>query len=140
MITIPGQPQGKARARTVNRNGITRTYTPQKTSDYESLIALCYKAQGGGYHPYEPIQLHIQAYYEIPKSWSRKIMAAAINGERLPAVKPDCDNVIKIVADALNGIAYRDDKQIISVSMTKYYSQEPRLELYLQEYIKAPPL
>ena len=50
-------------------------------------------------------------------------------GEIRPTIKPDLDNCVKIVADSLNGIAYKDDSQIVSVVADKYYSDTPRLEL-----------
>lgn len=129
MIIIPGQPQGKARARIISHNGINRSYTPKQTTEHERLIALCYRAQGGKYHADKPIKLTVAAFYNIPKSWSKKAIKEAEIGLILPTVKPDCDNCIKIIADALNKIAYEDDKQIISISIHKYYSHEPRLEI-----------
>ena len=50
-----------------------------------------------------------------------------------PAKKPDCDNIAKIILDSLNGIAYADDKQIISLSVEKYYGDTPKVCLILQE-------
>lgn len=131
MIIIPGQPQGKARARTVTRGGVVRSYTPPKTADYEKMVAFCYRTQGGRYYSDDPVRLHIAAFYEIPKSWSRKKRDEAAASDLLPTVKPDCDNCIKIIADALNGVAYADDKQIISVNLTKRYSREPRVEVHI---------
>lgn len=50
-----------------------------------------------------------------------------------PTKKPDLDNIMKCVTDALNEIAYQDDKQIVSASIEKYYSEEPRVEVAIME-------
>jgi Holliday junction resolvase RusA-like endonuclease len=50
-------------------------------------------------------------------------------GKIRPAKKPDADNIMKAIADALNGIAYKDDSQIVNVTITKWYSDTPRVEV-----------
>ena len=128
-IIVPGKPQGKARARTVTRANRTHSYTPQKSIDYERLIAVSYKSQRGGYFAREPVNLIVAAFYPIPKSWTRLQIESALNGDTVPTTKPDCDNCLKIVADALNGVAYEDDKQIVSATITKHYCHSPRIEV-----------
>jgi len=51
----------------------------------------------------------------------------------LPIKIPDTDNIIKIVADALNGVAYRDDAQIVRVEASKFYGEKPRLFIRIEE-------
>jgi Holliday junction resolvase RusA-like endonuclease len=46
-----------------------------------------------------------------------------------PTKKPDADNILKLVADALNGLAYVDDKNIVTAHAHKVYSDRPRLEI-----------
>lgn len=48
-----------------------------------------------------------------------------LQGKILPTKKPDCDNIAKIICDALNGVAYKDDKQIVQLLVSKVYSVEP---------------
>lgn len=134
IITIPGKPMGKQRPR-VTKAGIT--YTPKETVSYENLIKYCYM-QSYGDTTYvtpsnRPIKMRINAYFEIPKSTSKKkaeLMRAEI--ER-PTKKPDVDNIVKIICDALNKLAYRDDSQIISCEVNKYYSDNPRVEVEIWE-------
>lgn len=57
----------------------------------------------------------------------------ALNGEHRPLTKPDIDNVIKVICDALNGIAYKDDTQIIKVTAEKFYSDEPKVIVEIEE-------
>ncbi len=52
-----------------------------------------------------------------------------LGGKILPAKKPDIDNVVKAVLDALNGVAYRDDTQVIELHVRKSYSEKPRVEV-----------
>lgn len=63
-------------------------------------------------------------YFSIPKSYSKKRRMNCINGIEKPNKKPDIDNVLKNVLDALNKFAYEDDTQVISVVCQKYYTEE----------------
>ena len=56
-----------------------------------------------------------------------------LNGELLPAKKPDIDNIAKTVLDALNSVAYRDDTQVVELQLRKQYSEKPRVEIYMEE-------
>lgn len=133
VFTVPGNPQGKARARTVGKNGHVHSYTPDNTVLYENLIKTCYLNAGGGiYNNKEPVGLSVIAYYPIPKSTSKKDRAKMLERELLPTKKPDADNVLKVVNDALNGLAYSDDSQICVESIEKYYDLAPRLEIIIE--------
>lgn len=122
----PGKPQGKARARTVRVNGITRSFTPDKTVMYENLIKMCFLEEYGqaGFLFGEniPVSMHITAFFGIPASTSRKKAACMARNELLPTKKPDADNIAKVVADALNGVAYKDDTQVTDLHVEKRYS------------------
>ena len=74
--------------------------------------------------------MRIQAFYEVPKSCSKVRRTANVKrGELLPAKKPDIDNIVKAVLDALNEVAYRDDTQVVELQVRKQYSERPRLEI-----------
>ena len=75
----------------------------------------------------------IRAFFEIPKSWSKKKQALASDGEIKPTKKCDIDNIVKSVLDALNGVAYKDDKQVVCIYSTKKYSCMPRIEIDVKE-------
>lgn len=123
-FVVESKPQGKARARTFYdpRADKMRSVTPAQTRSYEDLIRWSYKAAGGQYMGEKYIFVRITAYYPIPKSWSKKKKKEAIEYIIRPTTKPDCDNTIKVVLDALNGVAYYDDKQVVSVSCEKLYT------------------
>lgn len=123
-FTIPGDPVGKGRprfGRTKNRG--VHTYTPDKTAKYEALVARCYRAAIGYTIKYASIGIEINAYFPIPKSYSRKRVQDIMEERELPTKKPDCDNIVKIILDALNGVAYTDDKQVVDVRCRKHYAR-----------------
>ena len=129
-FTVPGKPQGKARPRLNTYTG--RTYTPSKTGAYEKLIALCFK-QAGGKKLDGAIRIDIKAYYPIAKSHTKKNKAAMESGEIKATIKPDVDNVAKAVLDALNGLAFDDDKQVVRFEVSKRYDHEARVEVEVKE-------
>jgi Holliday junction resolvase RusA-like endonuclease len=121
-FTIPGPPKGKARPRVVSGHA----FTPNDTVVYENAVRMAYKAAGGGMME-GPLAMVVIACFQPPKSVSKKKLAAMLAGEIRPTKKPDTDNVLKIVADALNGVAYRDDAEIVSAHVAKVYEREPRV-------------
>ena len=135
-FTVEGKPQGKARARTFydGRAEKMRSVTPMQTRSYEDLIRWSYTAAGGEYMGEKVLTVDIQAFYPIPKSFSKAKRSAAAGSSYLrPTTKPDCDNIIKVVLDALNGVAYYDDKQVVCVSCNKYYGERGYLLITVEE-------
>lgn len=135
-FSIPGPPQGKARPRVVRaKSGISLTYTPDKTVAYEELVRIRYKAAAQGFRFPDDAQVGIQivALYPVPKSKSKKVKAAMLAGQINPTKKPDCDNIVKIICDALNGIAYKDDAQVTLVQIRKKYADVPKTDVRLWE-------
>ncbi len=126
IFTIPGPPKGKARPRIVRNHGKVHSYTPNATVAYEELVRIRYlQAEGGTIKLQGPIEIIITAGFPIPKSASIRKREQMLRGEILPTKKPDCDNIEKIVCDALNGIAYRDDAQITEAHVRKVYVDGP---------------
>ena len=89
------------------------------------------------YAPYKFMPFEIEAYFSVPKSASKKKRAAMLTGDIRPTKKPDMDNILKTVADALNGIAYRDDSQIVRAIVDKYYDTAPRLIVTITALLSA---
>lgn len=106
---------GKQRPRSSTRNGVTRTYTPRKTKDAEQVIRDQWLAQvGTKWERFEgPVAVHVECYRQLsqsnPKYWAG----------RCDLSKPDADNVLKTILDALNGTAWADDAQIVDVRFQK---------------------
>ena len=127
-LEIPGKPMGKQRP----KFGKGFTYTPQKTVDYENYVKLIFQQKYGQPNLTGQIKADIKVYFDIPQSTSKVKKAEMLQNTVRPTKKPDCDNIAKIILDSLNGIAYADDKQIISLSVEKYYSDTPKVYLILQ--------
>lgn len=79
------------------------------------------------------LDMRIMAYYGVPKSVSKKKKALMLEGKIRPTKKPDMDNVMKIVADSLNQVAYKDDTQIVDAQCRKFYSVKPRIEVIIKQ-------
>lgn len=129
-FTILGQPVAKGRPR-VTRWG---SYTPEKTVNYENLVKFSYIEK---YKDEEVLDsalaIDIRFCFQIPKSTSKRNRELMLKGEIRPAKKPDIDNCIKSITDALNTIAYKDDNQIVEVVAHKWYSDEPRADVVIKE-------
>ena len=127
-LIVPGEPvaQGRARITTIGRH--PRVFDPKKSAEYKSYVRhLANKIKG---RPLEgPLVMKCDFYKGVPKSWSEKKRQQALAGLIKPIGRPDCSNYLKGVEDALNGIAYLDDSQLVLVHVTKQYSLEPRAEI-----------
>lgn len=133
-FTIPGEPQGKGRPRVVRNGSFTKTFTPEKTATYENLVKLEFQRQCPTlWIPSAPICMNIAAYFSVPKSDSNRKRRYKIGGLIRPTKVPDTDNIAKIIADSLNGMAYSDDSQIVCMTIEKYYAENPRVEVEIEE-------
>lgn len=120
---VPGKPIGKQRPK-FNRK-TKNTYTPKETRDYETLVRTCYMQKYSNKEPIQaktPVEVEIYAYFKIPKNTTKKQKVLIENNKLFPTVKPDADNVSKIILDALNGLAYYDDNQVIDLTIYKHYA------------------
>lgn len=128
-LTIPGPPMGKQRPR-VCKYG---TYTPEKTVNYETLVRELFIIKNYGRQLEGPLVIEVRAYFNIPKSTKKIDVFGMLNGLIRPTKKPDIDNILKIIGDSLNGLAYHDDSQIVAAVVQKCYSDEPRVEFEIWE-------
>lgn len=122
---VPGKPTGKQRPKFNKKT--KNTYTPKETRDYETLVKTCYKQKYGNKEPIPaktPVEVEIYAYFKIPKSMPKKQVKLIENNELFPTVKPDADNISKIILDALNGLAYYDDNQVVTLRIDKCYAKD----------------
>ena len=131
IFTIVGKPRAKQRPR-LTKTG--HAYTPQETLNYEIWVKESYLKEYPKHHLLEDeLVAKLTAYYPIPKSKSKKVQEMMEEDEIRPQTKPDLDNIAKSVLDALNGVAYRDDSQIVELSVYKKYSDRPRVEVVIYE-------
>lgn len=120
-FVVPGRPRGKGRPRFARAGNYVRTHTPEETASYENLIALEYQAAGGRVMD-GPVIVTVSAKFAPPKSTSKKNRMAMLHGEIVPNCKPDADNILKAVLDGLNGVAYKDDTQVVFAAVSRKYS------------------
>ena len=121
-FTIPGKAVAKQSFR-YTRDG--RKYTDKEVKGYANWVRLCFERAYPEHLPSmffeKPLKVRIQAFLEVPKSFSNKKRGLALDAKIRPTVKPDTDNISKNIKDALNGIAYPDDKQVVSETIEKFY-------------------
>ena len=143
-LVIPGEPVGKQRPKVFpmrTRTGliIRRGVTPERTVNYEVLIRELFAVRYPGFQPLEgPLMLTIEAFLGIPKSASKKKRAAMESGSVLPEKRPDFDNLAKTAADALEGVAFRNDSQIAEAVIRKRYSTAPRMRITIRPVADCP--
>ena len=132
---ILGEPEGKGRPRFRRAGQYVTTYTPDKTVAYENLVKLEYRRQCDDYMFAEGVALDVRitAYYGIPKSTSKKKRADMETFKIRPMKKPDTDNVVKVILDSLNSIAYKDDVQVVDCQVRKFYGATPRVVVTIQD-------
>lgn len=131
-FTVEGMVKPKERPRTRQINGHIQTYTPKGTREYELRVKAAYP----GFKTFtdgEYLSVHIDAYYPIPKSTSNANRVLMLSGRVRPTKRPDLDNIAKSICDALNGVAYKDDSQIVKLTVAKYYSDVARAEIRISE-------
>jgi Holliday junction resolvase RusA-like endonuclease len=130
-LTTNIDPVAKARARTAVRNGVVRSYTPERTQVAQDTIkALLEPYRDQCFPPHIPIKLTC-TFYRHKSIWLPK-------KEHLPFRKPDLDNFLKLLLDSMNGILVADDAQITSIVMSKRWSSngEGYITVRLEEDIE----
>ena len=136
MVTfkVDANPVGKQRARYAKRGNFVQTYTPDKTRNYESLIKeAAIQAMGSNEILETPVNLYLYIRAPIPQSYSKKRSEACLNGSEKPIKKPDASNVLKSVEDAMNGVVYKDDSQIVNIHVSKVYSSLAGVDVCVKE-------
>ena len=131
---VYGQIQPKQRPRFNHITG--RTYTPSKTHKYEDAVKAAYLAKypSGMWvtNKEQPISADLEFHFQTPESWSKKKKASHIGTYCLKSI--DLDNCYKACTDALNGVAFPDDSQIVRINMvSKVWDEEEYVSIRLTE-------
>lgn len=136
------EPKGKGRPRTrivkTGRRSFAQIYTPKDTREYEQTIRDAYDAAAfdHNWEPYAehvPIRICVECGMSIPKSTSKRKREAMAFHLLYPTKRPDTDNLVKSVMDALNGLAFHDDAQIVELKVLKVYADPPYVRVSLSE-------
>lgn len=124
-FTIMGKAKPKQSVK-FTRNGIK--YTPKDVVNYANWVRTCFYEK---YPNHLPSMLEgyyldvcIKVFFKVPDSFSKKKRELALSGLIRPSIRPDWDNLAKNIDDALNGIAFSDDKSIVDGQVHKYYAEE----------------
>ena len=130
---VPGDPVPKGRPRFARRGTFVQTYTDAKTIEYETRVATKERQEIGSS---EPLKGHLNVFlylrYTIPPSYTKKRKEGCLNGFEYPK-RIDLDNVYKSITDAMNGIVYVDDSQIVETHIFKCYAEEAGANIMVQE-------
>lgn len=127
------EPIQQARPRVTRMGRGIRLYDPQKVSVYKKQLGLMAKDMYKAEPLVGPLELRIKFYRPIQKSISRKEHKRRADGISRPVVKPDLSNYLKAFEDGLNGIIWKDDASIVHEEIDKYYSDNPRIELEIED-------
>lgn len=131
-----GRPQGKARPRFTRMGKYVRTYTPQKTVDYERLVRQSFLTQLGKKSRIDEeninLSVKIIAHFKPNKSESKKKAKYLVENKIGFNKKPDCDNIAKVILDALNGVAFNDDNNVTELEVIKFYDIEDKVEVEIE--------
>lgn len=134
VFTVFGNPTAQKRHRSVRMGGFLRQFDPSG-ADKADFLSMCLKNK-----PVAPIvsgiNLTLKFYFQRPKSHFRSGKQSHLLKPEIPnfhTSRPDVDNLTKFVMDALNGIYWKDDSQIHSITVEKKYSDIPRTEIEIVE-------
>lgn len=133
-LVINEIPQPQPRPRLTIRGMYPHAYEPKSITEYKRLVANKYRSEHKQQLPLSgALSVDVRFYRPIQKSISKIERQRRLLGESLPTVKPDIDNYVKAILDALNGLAFQDDSQIAVLYARKIYSDKPRTEIEITE-------
>lgn len=136
-FTVAGAPVAKGRPLASRTPTGVRMRTPEKTAAYERRVkATAIVAMSGGRVFARPVRLDVSIVVPIPASWSKARKQKARTGEICATKKPDADNVLKAIKDAMNDVVYADDAQVVAITLSKAYGDDPRVEVVVSEIDK----
>jgi len=132
-FTVDGDPIPKGRPRFARRGHFVQTYTDAKTIDYETHVAMKARHAIGASDPLKgALTVFLYLRYGVPTSYSKKRKEACLRGVEYPK-KVDLDNVYKSITDAMQGIVYLNDSQIVEAHITKVYAETAGANIMVQE-------
>lgn len=130
---VPGTINGKGRPRINSYTGTV--YTPTKTKDYEYLIEQYFLLKYPKFKPLEGrIAVNIIATFNIPKNVKKQDINKMLERTISPTKKPDIDNIVKVILDAMNKFAFNDDIQITKLNVEKVYGTEEKIYISIEEF------
>lgn len=134
IFIVPGAPVGKGRPRAFRRGNGIAMHTPEKTANYEALVRMAASQAMSGRAPFDgAVSASIEIEITPPASWSQRKREQAIAGDIRPTTKPDIDNTMKSIFDAISGVVWGDDRQVVNVSASKRYAPTAGARVSVEE-------
>lgn len=136
-ICVMGQPVAQGRPKFSRICGHVTAYDPEKSKNYKALVrseAQRIYEMDKTFAPIDgPCYMTLTVGRSVPKSWSKKMKAMAIKGEIRPTSKPDLDNYVKGILDAINTVIVKDDSRVIGINAIKIYQSNPGVDIVITE-------
>lgn len=118
-LTIPLRPKPKERPQ---HGRFSKGYTPKSTREYEEAVKHYYERDCGLPPTDKPVMVTFMFNFAVPKSCSKREQAKKLLGTCPYSNRPDLDNIEKAVMDALNGMAFKDDCQVVAkISLKRFW-------------------
>jgi Holliday junction resolvase RusA-like endonuclease len=138
-FSMSGEPRGKGRPRaTVRKVGqktVATVYTDDATRKYEASVRAVAQKAMAGRDPLEgPLSLSLRFRMPIPKSATKRAKAGMASGEIAHCSRPDLDNCQKALMDAMNGVVFCDDGQVVRAFTTKLYAEQPGVDVRVEAF------
>ena len=131
---VEGDPKGKGRPRFSRVGSFTKVYTDKQTLSYEAMIAFFAKQAMGVTDLLEtPVSVFLYVRLPVPQSYSKKRREVCLGGTEKPCKKPDIDNIAKTYLDAMNGVIFVDDTQVVDLHVKKLYSDKAGVDVMVME-------
>lgn len=124
IVNMPPMPAPRPR---LGKHG---TYNKKEYTEYKKAFLMLSQLQDKKEYT-GSLSLEIIFYMPIPKSWSKKKQALAVGKHHTS--RPDTDNLLKTVLDALNGVYFKDDSQISVIHAKKVYSIDTKTIFKIEE-------
>ena len=124
-------PEGSHSAHIIGGRAVVHHNNSNKLMEYREAVADAYRKSGGNYHHDSPISIQMCFIFPRPKTVKQK-------KRPYMTVKPDLDKLIRSTLDALTGVAYDDDSQVIDITSSKIYddySDYYGVEIFIDEAV-----
>ena len=126
-FTFDIEPTPQLRPRVSSRGGYVKVYDPPKVKQFKNLLCSLTVDQYARPPLLGPLSVSLTFYRPVQKSISQSERERRLSNRSKPVVKPDVDNYIKSTLDALNGVLWHDDGQIVKIIGEKRYSDHPKI-------------
>jgi Holliday junction resolvase RusA-like endonuclease len=139
IIRVTGHPVPQGRPRATVIAGHASLYKPAKSRRWEEDARQVARQVMGDRKPWTgALNLSVRFWLALPQSWPEWKRKAAERQTIAPTTKPDLSNLLKAVEDALNGVVWIDDAQVVGIASVKSYGSAPAVEITVSTVASLP--